>query len=151
MTYLRRYGSGFAQNAAKTLSTKIDLTPFGGHIAQPLLGKALRKYNQPVWLWDFQQKLIDMLHDDDEVYVVLPGNYFHLNIVEILQDQRGEVGDLVGWHRLFKGPWKHPTVVEVLEREVRPPQWLIPQILQLGIGEETEDFLVVRCSPDRAR
>jgi|SRR5579859_1162734 len=150
MTYLKRYGSGFEQNAKRTLLTKVDLNGFSDRIAQPLLSKALRKYVQPVWIWDFQQELTEALRNGDEVHVVLPGTYLHLEVVEMLQDKRGELGELVGWHKLFKNPWKHPTIVDVLERDVRPPQWLVLPIFQLGMREDAEDFLVVRRSPDRA-
>jgi hypothetical protein len=60
-SYLRKYGNGFEQNARLTLFKKVQLKDFSGRIAQPLLGKAIKKYEQAVWLWDFQMKLSRVL------------------------------------------------------------------------------------------
>ena len=128
------------QNAQKTLFQTVNLNLISGKFSQPLLSKAIQVHTQPVHLWDFQSALTEVLHPHDEVHVILPAAYFQLRVVEVFKDSLGELGDLVGWHRLYGGPWKHPAVVDEMADGASPPRWLTDLLPSC----KEEDFSVIK-------
>jgi hypothetical protein len=142
-TYLRKHGPGFNQNAQLTLFRTVQISHFAHKIAQPLLATAVRRYTDPVNLWDFQTQLNQVLMPDDEVFILLPIGFFHLRLVQMFEDRLGEIGDLVGWHRLFRSPWRNPSVVDVLDDRLVAPKDLLDASLHLGTDEDA-NFLRVR-------
>ncbi|MEH6578072.1 MAG: hypothetical protein V7731_13435 [Amphritea sp.] len=114
MVYLRTYGSGFRQNERKTLREPVNLAELADRIHQPEVRLAVLKYtyHPPVYLWDFGIRASSYLSVGDTVYIQSEHTLYYTKIHEIISDERGEIGDLVNWHRIQKHPWEHPVILK---------------------------------------
>lgn len=113
MIYLREYNVGSRQNERKTLAKKVSLGGLANKIRDPelQLKVAAFTYHPPVHLWDFGIRASETLQPNDVVYILCEDTLYYSKVFQKLSDPRGEIGDLVGWHRIQQSPWKNPVVL----------------------------------------
>ena len=117
MIYLRTYGSGSKQNENKSLTKAI---PLGGLDLSRItcldaeIAIAKFTYHAPMHLWDFGINASKHLKPKDVVYILCGDRLYYSRIYERIYDPKGEIGDLVGWHRIQQYPWKNPMILKPL-------------------------------------
>ena len=116
MIYLRTYDKGSTQNERKTLAKPIALGDLANRIISPDLRLVVAKftYHPPVHLWDFGVRASQHIKLGDVVYICCENTLYYSRIFEKIEDPKGEIGDLVEWHRIQQAPWKNPTILSPL-------------------------------------
>jgi hypothetical protein len=116
MIYLREYSGGARQNERKTLTKKVSLGRLADQIHDPALRLAVTAftYHPPVHLWDFGIKASEIIQSNDVVYILCEDTLYYSRVFRKFTDHRGEIGDLVEWHRIQQAPWKNPVVLDAV-------------------------------------
>jgi len=116
MVYLRVYGVGSKQNESKTLLAPVLLGSLAPQVKNPDVKVAVAKftYHPAVHLWDFGVKASEHIDIGDIIYILCNDNLYYSKVLLKIYDSRGEIGDLVRWHRIQQVPWKNPIVLDPL-------------------------------------
>ncbi len=126
---IKKYNGNVA-NQHKTLARSVLLDSLISELSNASLETALNELKpiREVFLWDVG-KLGSKHLDQGAILVVICGkNVYYGEILTLLYDEEGKIGDIVGWYKQFGAPWRNP----VLLRNVR--------MIEVHL-EETEDLL----------
>lgn len=63
--------------------------------------------------WDFGVRATPQLSISDTVKIICGTTCYSGQIIDKIDDPTGELGDLVGWVRQFKNPWKHVCALNI--------------------------------------
>jgi hypothetical protein len=119
-TYLKHYKSNVS-NAKKTLDKKISKNLIYNLLPEKSKFE-LEAYNE-FYLWDFGKKAFDYLKKSDIVWIETGNKIYKGEIVSLINDEQGEIGEVVGWGKQFKAPWQNPVVLtNVLKYEFVPEE-----------------------------
>lgn len=114
---MRTYGIGAEQNEKKTLANPMRLSELADRVTSESLRSTLTEMSNLSHLrfWDFGVRASRHIGTGDTIYILIGGQRetktYHGKVAAKLVDPRGEIGDLVGWHRLHKHPWKNPVLL----------------------------------------
>jgi hypothetical protein len=103
------------QNAKKTLANKVAIEPLLAKVTSTELRSALaslRDYGE-LNFWDFGVRATTQISADDSVKIICLDTCYSGRIVRKIDDSTGELGDLLGWGRLFNAPWQHPCALVI--------------------------------------
>lgn len=108
MEYIKVYSSA-VPNAAKTLDNKIYLASILNKIKSPVIRTGISKLldHERLNFWDFGVRATAILRNGDSVNIICGSKCYSCQIIDIIKDPNGELGDIFGWARQFSAPWKN--------------------------------------------
>lgn len=117
MILIRTYRAGAEQNEKKTLAKELSLSALAERIKSESLRATLTEMSSLSHLrfWDFGVRASNHITIGDTLYLLIEGQRrtkaYHGKVAAKLSDPHGEIGDIVGWHRLHQQPWKNPVLL----------------------------------------
>jgi len=96
-------------NAARTLDKRIAITPLMAKIKSESVRASLsliENYRE-LNFWDFGVRATPQLSVNDSVKIICGTTCYSGRLIHKINDPTGELGDQLGWARLFKKPWKN--------------------------------------------
>lgn len=148
--FLKIY-SGRVANANKTLKKQININKLIERINDPFLRDRIRMFEKfiEVNLWDLGKKATEEINTGDYLAVSCEDYIYTGKIIGIIHDDKGEIGDIVGWARQFEQPWQNVIFLENVRvipqdekihnfiQEINRNQYRIfNKFLKIGIEEE---------------
>lgn len=114
MEYIKVYSSA-VPNAAKTLDNKIHLASTLNKIKSPEIRTSFSKLlgHESLNFWDFGVRATKIITQGDAVNIICSSKCYSCQIVDVIKDPFGELGDLFGWSRQFDAPWKNVCALKV--------------------------------------
>lgn len=118
MEYIRIYETK-VPNARITLDRQVELE----NIYQQISDSALKEkfYELLAYkslnFWDFGVRASKNLKKGMSVSIICETIKYDGVLLDIIEDPRGEIGDLLGWARQFGEPWKNVCALEIVKRE----------------------------------
>ena len=114
MEYIKVY-KGSVSNAALTLNKKIDLNTTFSAIRSSEIKNCFNRLlaHGELNFWDFGVKATVVLRKDDLVNIICGSRCYSCQIIDIIKDPSGELGDILGWSRQFNAPWKNVCALTV--------------------------------------
>lgn len=117
MDYIKTYKTT-VPNAKKTLDRPVELDVVYSQITDPSLKQAFGKLlsHKKLYFWDFGVKATRELKLGMEIAIICGTNRYDCELVTIINDPKGEIGDIFGWGRNFESPWKNVCALKMLNR-----------------------------------
>jgi len=118
MDYIRIYKTR-VPNARKTLDSAVVLSDVYQRISNPILKEKFHNIlpHISLYFWDFGVKAVSQLKIDMYVSIICGNKKYDCQLIEIIDDPQGELGDIFGWTRQFKAPWKNVCALTMLNEE----------------------------------
>ena len=69
--------------------------------------------HQQLNFWDFGVRVTPQISVDSPVKVICGTTCYSGVVIRKISDPSGEFGDLLGWARLYKNPWKNVCVLDI--------------------------------------
>jgi len=113
--------SGIVANAIRTLKNSIKVTELVSKLNDDKVSKLLKDYEKygEVNLWDLGKKARTQIEVGANLAISCKDNIYIGQIIGIINDENGAIGDVVGWARQFEHPWSN---VILLKNVVTIPQ-----------------------------
>lgn len=117
MDYIKTYKTT-VPNAKKTLDRPVALDVVYPQIIDPYLKEVFGKLlpYKKLYFWDFGVIATRELKLGMEIAIICGTNRYDCELVAIIKDPRGKIGDIFGWGRQFKAPWKNVCALKMLNR-----------------------------------
>ncbi|MBP7527189.1 MAG: HNH endonuclease [Syntrophorhabdaceae bacterium] len=118
MDYIRIYKTE-VPNAKKTLDTAVVLNDVYQQIKNSILKDTFREIlpHGSLYFWDFGVKAGRELKNGMSVSIICGNKKYDCLLIEIIEDPKGELGDIFGWARQFQAPWKNVCALTMLNEE----------------------------------
>lgn len=117
MIYIKTYGTGAKPNASKSLDRKINISELANRLEKPELRNKIQNFNEygDLNFWDFGVRASKYINPGDRAFIFIQNRYYFGNIVSVVKDSSGEIGDEIEWHRQFYDtPWKNICLIDGL-------------------------------------
>lgn len=79
-----------------------------------------------VYMWDFGVNATKHLKEGDKIWILTGDKLYETELKFIIKDEKGEIGDTIGWYRQFNAPWKNVAVFKSCVKHDRIPRWIQP-------------------------
>lgn len=114
MEYIKVYKSTVS-NASKTLDRQIQLDSAFRKISSPTIKNRFSSLlvHEKLNFWDFGVMATAVIKNGDSVKIICASKCYTCQVVDIIKDPEGELGDIFGWSRQFDSPWKNVCAVIV--------------------------------------
>jgi hypothetical protein len=118
MDYIKTYKTSVA-NAKKTLDIPVVLDVVYSQITNPNLKVAFGQLLplKKLYFWDFGIKAARELEPGMEIAIICGKNRYDCELVTIINDQEGEIGDIFEWARQYGAPWKNVCALKMFNQE----------------------------------
>jgi len=118
MVYLRTYREGSHQNERRTLLNPVNLVGVIARVNSSVVRTELAKnvIQADVHLWDFGARASSHIKSGDVTYILCEDTLYYSKAVAKISDPDGEIGDVVGWHRIQGASWANPVILASLTR-----------------------------------
>ncbi|GAW67967.1 HNH endonuclease domain protein [Geoanaerobacter pelophilus] len=122
MEYIKVYSTK-VPNAAITLDKMIQLAPAFSKISNSDIRRHFSKLldRERLNFWDFGVRATAALKNGDSVSIICGSKCYSCQIIDIIKDPNGELGDLLGWARQFGAPWKNVCALTVKSTKLLSP------------------------------
>lgn len=117
MIFIRKYKLRVA-NFNKTLNKGINIENLISQIFDKDLVSELSNYKsfKELNLWDVGVRATEYLEKKNTL-VIIGGNDLYVGkIIDIIKDEKGVIGDAVGWARQYRNPWRNVILLTGLKR-----------------------------------
>lgn len=96
-------------NAKKTLDIPVDLNSVYANINDICLKKSFETLllHGYLYFWDFGVRDTRQLKMGMKVSIICDKDEYHFELVAMIEDLKGEIGDILGWARQYSAPWKN--------------------------------------------
>jgi len=117
MEYIKTYKTT-VPNAKKTLDRPVILDVVYSQVTDSHLKEAFGKllHHKKLYFWDFGVKATRELKPGMELAIICGANRYDCELVAIIKDPKGEIGDIFGWARQFEAPWKNVCALNMLNQ-----------------------------------
>jgi hypothetical protein len=117
MDYIKTYKTT-VPNARKTLDKPVVLDVVYSQITDHYLKEAFGKLlpHKKLYFWDFGFKATRELKLGIEIAILCGITRYDCELIAIIKDPKGEIGDIFGWGRQFEAPWKNVCALKMLNR-----------------------------------
>jgi Holliday junction resolvase-like predicted endonuclease len=108
MMFIKIY-SGIVANATRTLKHNIKVTELISKLNDEYLITQLKdyeKYNE-IYLWDLGKRATAQVSVGTYLAISCKDNVYIGQIIGVIDDVNGAIGDVVGWGRQFEQPWSN--------------------------------------------
>lgn len=114
MGFIKIYSTS-VPNAAITLAKRVPILPLLGRIKSESVRSSLSQILEhgSINFWDFGVRATPQLSVNDSVRIICGGTCYSGHIVHIISDPTGELGDTIGWVRMFKAPWRNVCALTI--------------------------------------
>lgn len=114
MEYIKIYRTT-VPNAVKTLDHMIHLAVASRRIKSPETTVRFSELleHEKLSFWDFGVRATAVLKKGDSVNIICGSKCYSCQIIDIIKDPSGELGDIFGWSRQFGAPWKNVSALIV--------------------------------------
>jgi len=108
MMFIKIY-SGIVANATKTLKNSIRVTELISKLNDEYLISQLKDYEEynEIYLWDLGKKATAQISVGTNLAISCKDNIYIGQIIGVIDDVNGAIGDVVGWSRQYKKPWSN--------------------------------------------
>ena len=147
MEFVKIYSTA-VPNAARTLDRRVPIAPLLAKATSERVRSSLSLILEHGELnfWDFGVRATPQLSINDTVKIICRKTCYSGQIIQIINDPTGELGDLLGWSKIHGSPWRNVCALSVhssahiSEREV---------MAIVGSSRETEQNFYSSFSPAR--
>lgn len=117
MEFIKIY-KGKVPNATKSLDRKVQVAPILEKIQFWQTREAFSRLlaNKELNFWDFGVRASPQISVGDSVRILCGTACYSGQVIAKLEDPSGEVGDLLGWSRQFKAPWRNICALDIYSR-----------------------------------
>lgn len=117
MDYIKTYKTA-VPNAKKTLDNPVKLDEVHSQITDTYLKEAFGKLlpHGNLYFWDFGVKATTVLKPGMEIAIICGAKRYDCEVVSVIRDPKGEIGDIFCWTRQFETPWKNVCALKILNR-----------------------------------
>ncbi|WP_243374121.1 HNH endonuclease [Geotalea sp. SG265] len=114
MEYIKVYKTK-VPNAAITLDRMIQLASAFSKIRSTEIRTRFSKLldHEKLNFWDFGVKATAALNKGDSVNIICGSKGYLCQIIEIIKDPNGELGDIFGWTRMYDAPYKNVCALTI--------------------------------------
>lgn len=114
MEYIKVYKTK-VPNAAISLDRMIQLASAFSKIRSTEIKTSFSKLldHEKLNFWDFGVKATAALNKGDFVNIICGSNSYLCQIIEIIKDPIGELGDIFGWTRMYDAPYKNVCALTI--------------------------------------
>jgi len=118
--------SGVVGNTNKTLKKTVEISELISKLNDNYLISRLREFSGygEINLWDLGKKAKSEICSGDYLCISCKDNIYFGQIIGVIEDKNGEIGDVVGWRRQFENPWSNVIMlknVRVVPKEEKIP------------------------------
>lgn len=115
MDYIQIYKTRMP-NARKTLDSAVTLNEVYQRINNTILKEKFGKIlsHKSLYFWDFGAKAVKELKNGMSVSIICGNKKYDCQLIEIIDDPEGELGNILGWARQFQAPWKNVCALKIL-------------------------------------
>lgn len=108
MDFTKKYETKMS-NAKKTLDMPVDLNSVYAQITDIFLKKSFEKLllHEQLYFWDFGVRDTRQLKMGMIISIICGKDEYHFELVAMIEDLKGEIGDILGWIRQYRAPWKN--------------------------------------------
>jgi hypothetical protein len=112
-----KYYTGSVTNAKKTLQRKVNINTLITRINDQHLVSRLETYRSygDLNFWDVGQRCTQHLKKGETLVIICKEDVYAAEIIDILHDAGGFIGDQLGWARQFKKPWTNVLLLNHLQ------------------------------------
>ena len=106
---------GRVPNAARTLDKKVLVAPILEQIQSPHVREVFSRLmaRKELNFWDFGVRATPQISIGDLVRIICGTTCYSGQVIDQLEDPSGEIGDLFGWTRQFKAPWRNICALDI--------------------------------------
>ncbi len=121
MIYVKYYASSVGSNTKKTLKNKISLSKVLKSVSTndiPQISNLATLYDE-LNFWDLGKAASNKISKEDILIIICKDDIFCSEIVDIIYDKKGVLGDYFGWSRQFKNPWQNVIALKNLKMKLK--------------------------------
>ena len=113
--------SSFVANSNKTLKNTVNVSKLISKLKDENLISKLSKFKKysEVNLWDLGKKATSQIKVGAILTIICKDVIYSGQIVGIVNDENGDIGNAVGWARQFKNPWSNVILLKNVKQSVR--------------------------------
>ena len=102
-------------NSARTLDRKVKIAPLLDKAKSSAVRSSLSSLlkHEQLNFWDFGVRATPQISIGSPVKIVCGTTCYSGVVIYKLNDSTGELGDLLGWARQFKAPWKNVCALDI--------------------------------------
>lgn len=161
MMFIKIY-SGIVPNTSKTLKNSVKVSELISKLSDNYLISQLHEFEEydEINLWDLGKKATEEISTNTILAISCKDNIYIGQIIKIIDDINGVIGDIVGWSRQFKTPWQNVIIlrnVKVIPREEKIsnfirehdkyPYRIFKKFLKLKDEREKQFFELIKSPP----
>ena len=123
MEFVKIYSTSLP-NASKTLDQKVGIQSLVSRLSSPAVKRSLETLlaHGELNFWDFGVRATPQIPLGSKVTVISGANSYSGTVIAKINDESGELGDLLGWARQFKAPWKNVCALNISGKAKVTPQ-----------------------------
>ena len=113
-TMFVKYYKSSVGNANKTLKRTVSIPTLLANLQDGSLNQELRGLpeGEEFNFWDVGERANQYLENNARLAIICKNYVFVGQIVAKIRDESGKIGDIIGWARQFKKPWKNVIVLK---------------------------------------
>ena len=114
MEFVKIYNAALP-NARRTLDRRVAIAPLRAEIRSNEVNAslALIQSHGELNFWDFGVRATPQLSVNDTVKIICGTTCYSGHVIKIINDPTGELGDQLGWARLFRAPWRNVCALSI--------------------------------------
>lgn len=114
MEFVKIYSTP-VKNAKMSLARKVAIAPLIAKATSEKIKSSLSliQNHGELNFWDFGVRATPQLSISDSVKIICETTCYSGQIIDKIDEPTGELGDLLGWERQFKAPWKHVCALNI--------------------------------------
>lgn len=118
MEFVKVYSTS-VPNAARTLDRKVNLQSLLSHAKAESIKEHLSQLAKHGELnfWDFGVKATPQIPIGSRVKIICGRTCYVGTVIRKISDDSGELGDLLGWARQYKKPWRNVCAIQIQEKQ----------------------------------
>ncbi len=108
MDFIKKYKTKMS-NSKKTLDIPVEIMSVYSQITDSYLKetfKELLPYRE-LYFWDFGVRQTRKFNVGTKIVIICGPDRYHVELIKIINDSNGVIGDIFGWSRQFGAPWKN--------------------------------------------
>lgn len=113
MMFIKTY-SGVVANATKTLKNTVKVNELISKLNDEYLTSQLKEYKKynEINLWDLGKRATTQINVGANLAISCKNNIYIGQIIGVIDDVNGAIGDVVGWTRQFGRPWSNVILLK---------------------------------------
>lgn len=121
-SFIKIYAS-LVPNTKISLQQKVAVSEFEEFLKDGSKKTMLQEIKH-VYMWDFGVNASKHLKKGDKIWILTGDKLYETDLLFIIKDELGQIGDAIGWARQFGGAWKNVAIFSSCNEHDRIPDWV---------------------------